>query len=1246
MTSLYSKQILRSVFDETMISNIKRFAAEINASDADFFIVMARKAACFVQFLERCGLIYTDDRFITDRILDVDSTVWKGKKVVIVDDVVVSGTTVYGVIERLKKAQVASVEVIVLGVTEEICNKSIFDYEDSLGEKRNYISSPYEVFSEAACINTCSKIVSTFLLDITPYDVDFPRHAQIQTREKAFNSILNNPNWRSYDVASAIQSAHGIGNTTIIPSEYIQKRFDERAGVPVSQMGFFKIRIFARKVNNKTKPYIVNIVPYYLFNSITQTNVNRLYDAFFGNTINANLSSKSKIRLLQYVFAQKLLDVWLEDINGMYGKILSLENDVGSFLWVFPKSFYLPVIRAVEKVADVELDSTIVDNPQQDDVAVNDNRNPDEIINNSAVIKSRLMNLFVDLYHTTEIKARELVKNFGKKAFDDPEYTGIINRLHRGYSYRKLIELLSDLPSYYDRCTMVSLFLDEAIDVGIVVPIIQEDRSSGKVVFFRSYRHGEDVPFGEEEEKKCAILLKRLQDLCGDAALKKINIEKMLVLFIRIAVSNSLFSSTPGDQILYKVNIGAYLHGNIPYIENSSTVHTRTNIHNSQRYLVHRSDAVWLVDKLVEKGIIEREIDDNKNEKYIGIKDEINLSIDKSLTARISQISTTFSFLFNNRKTKTEPYVEDWDMVLFSTCYYTKDIINAMCAELAITADRWEVLQRDYRLEGKQLVDTYKADNLYISVNSGKKKFFSFVNKEAIKRIEEIGNLFQSKPETLLYADVWRSFWGEDKDWNEDSIGPVANNIITKAGLLLIWYNIVYRLLFACYAPDRLEQDQWIREARYICDYELSAYKRFSADKLTENVKQAVKRIYDSYNNNEDLTKWQTWVVKAINFMNNGQKIQLLNKVELFVDRHGRPAPIDIWGTVIYVPITAEAYCSISSSLSKYLYGLSDDIRILPEEESKRMIGGLWILLKARSDVKKHIPKILERIMRYDSRTIFIFTDLDDSLRIVSASKENTQYRYGRFWDYASTVLETYKSKLKKYHSKIGGKVNVVFSQVSIGKHNSDIERFLPKTHWSTLVPAFSETYDQLLDSKTRIKIISTETEEEKEMNDLINWYSTQKPMAVFISYATADSEKRGRVIAKVMRDYGIKVFFYGDEDLGLDMPEFMRRIDNQSDYVLILGSPEYVQKATSSVDLSSGVQFEDHIISKVFQSHGRGSIIPVIEEGSFDDQIPIPFNTLKGVKLEICTEDKVRDEIVLKLIRAYKNRIEKASRK
>ena len=84
-----------SVFEKSVQDEIMAFCKRITSTHSDVYVIMARKAAVFCDCLEELGLIHLEGYVTSDRSLDINGEWLEGKEVTIIDDAVVSGTTLY-----------------------------------------------------------------------------------------------------------------------------------------------------------------------------------------------------------------------------------------------------------------------------------------------------------------------------------------------------------------------------------------------------------------------------------------------------------------------------------------------------------------------------------------------------------------------------------------------------------------------------------------------------------------------------------------------------------------------------------------------------------------------------------------------------------------------------------------------------------------------------------------------------------------------------------------------------------------------------------------------------------------------------------------------------------------------------------------------------------------------------------------------------------------------------------------------
>lgn len=135
----------------------------------------------------------------------------------------------------------------------------------------------------------------------------------------------------------------------------------------------------------------------------------------------------------------------------------------------------------------------------------------------------------------------------------------------------------------------------------------------------------------------------------------------------------------------------------------------------------------------------------------------------------------------------------------------------------------------------------------------------------------------------------------------------------------------------------------------------------------------------------------------------------------------------------------------------------------------------------------------------------------------------------------------------------------------------------------------------------------------------------------VFISYAWEDEDHRAwvRQLADRLLQNGIEATLdQYDLELGDRLPQFMEQSVSESDYVLVICTPTYKQKA----DLrAGGVGYEGHIISEELLLKGNErKFIPVIRKGSVKDSLPTYLAGKLAVDLSSPEQDEQNFEDIL----------------
>ena len=204
----------------------------------------------------------------------------------------------------------------------------------------------------------------------------------------------------------------------MLPSERICKKLDREIGLPVSRLGFYKIRLFARQ-NSKNTKYEVNAVPYFLFNAIAEEDVSSIFDCWFPQLSNKIKSIIAKIRVMQYVIAGKLFKIWENTLDTIMSRRTSLNLNISELFLVFPEEICIEIIDAIDsKLQYNQFMSTIKcanDIEFKADVFVSKIVTRESQTDNIAVLQTRLIEPFTNLFFSKEKESRQIVSKYEKK---------------------------------------------------------------------------------------------------------------------------------------------------------------------------------------------------------------------------------------------------------------------------------------------------------------------------------------------------------------------------------------------------------------------------------------------------------------------------------------------------------------------------------------------------------------------------------------------------------------------------------------------------------------------------------------------------------------------------------------------------------------------------------------------------------------------------------------------------------------
>jgi nucleoside phosphorylase/rRNA maturation endonuclease Nob1 len=796
------RQHFLNQFDRHITTGIIEFGKKLSNTKADVFILMARKAACFTECLEELGLAKLQGHVTTDRVLDMNLEWLKGKNVVIIDDVIVSGTTIFETINTLKKAEVKNINVIVICV-----NKDWYKEDLLLNELDNssYIAEPFMKLKNEECIKLCSDIVNALSIFPRPYSIDFPLYKNTRISEDIFDEVLINSNWDCDEITSSLQKNNSVVSLTITPREYFLEKLDNALGFPISQTALCKVRVYgkfqpkarteySRNRTYRKQPrnvYNLKVLPIVVLKPIRIVDVNKIFDSICEHFVknadslrNGFTSSQSKLRLIQHIAAHYLGHAWVEQISHLTNSKISLSQDDRALSFLYPPHLF-SIVQLIS-----EQSGPIFKNASYNPVEINLNNEIElksKITDNNLVsINAKLTEPFIHLYHHKELKSRELVKRYGKQVFQNAEYKSILTRLKKGFPITYLHKITKDFNDKYDTDKIVSLFLDKSIDMGIVVPITGEQNE----ILFRAYRHGEDVIFGELEERLCSLMLQSFSMSSENKPIPHIWTEKLLVLLLKIGVHKKIFREfiydNPPKEVTRIVSVKNYLFGQV--LKEQILEPTKTDI--DPVYLNEDQKSQWLSNILLDKKYLTKV----GARGYYKVEEIDSVDINANAKLEAENIGDIFGTLYNN---KTKPRLSSKDLVLLTSCLNPNDISASMAAEIFIFRNKWDryksFLTRAAVNENKyfEIIRSIRHNNtLWTAINSGQDKFIDFKTQKGHLLIQQIASDLSGN---RIVARNWLQFWSANMEWDEASINSELKELIEKQAHWLFKANIYLR---------------------------------------------------------------------------------------------------------------------------------------------------------------------------------------------------------------------------------------------------------------------------------------------------------------------------------------------------------------------------------------------------------------------------------------------------------------------
>lgn len=761
------KEIFLNQFEDRWRVSLLEFGKKISESEADVLIFMARKAACLYHCLEDLKLTHSSAICTSDLILEGDLKWLKGKNIELIDDTLITGTTLYQATEKLRKVGVASLKITVFCVDKDNwCRKLIVPTE------------PYILAESPDVTNFSAQVVRALGVVPRPYLIDFPLFNFIRIPGFSLDTVLSATGWYLDEVTSITQRQAGAISMTMTPPARILRKLDNHLNWRLSEFAqLLKVRLYARRRGGSSSSYVhfCRVLPIVAFDPLTLPQLEYLWGVFERNLgrdlhkkIKSLKNSKERFRLLQCFCATQLFYFWFLDVKeACHPRNISFQMDFRQIDFCFP-----PLVRdAVVEILKCKGTGLLAGGPNFTENKPSHKSSEIGVSRFSCTdlpsIQAKLTEPFEKLFSNRELPARQLVKKYGTQVFRRSEYKDLIDRLNQGISLPDLREHLGNIKFAK---IFISMFIDDAVDRGIAVPIIVDD---GQYIY-RAFRHGEDVKFTDIEARLIGLMLREFGKTLDLDPLPKLVVEKLIVLFIKGGLSHGFVERWVGNLGDRKAaGIRFYLHGAVAQLTP-----------NPKPY--HYSPSESLTQLLKDSGLLE--VSEDGQYKVVKLPDRppTTNSMERNAVALGAAIGCSLKGILKRKR--------DNELTLISTCLNPIDIISALAAEIHVFAQRWDlfskILHNTSAIEDR--ARTLQSSEIFLAVNSGHWKWRKYRSGTPLKILKLWIDRLEKEPHSVFStAVIHEAFPVLDISLNSKTV----EDLINQAGEWLLNANIALRNL-------------------------------------------------------------------------------------------------------------------------------------------------------------------------------------------------------------------------------------------------------------------------------------------------------------------------------------------------------------------------------------------------------------------------------------------------------------------
>lgn len=791
------RSLLLSQFEPSFADQLIEFGEFLGTIDADVLIFMARKSLCLYDILLAIGITPCQQLLASDRILDMDLELLRGKRVALVDDTLIVGTTLAKTKRYLTTTLGAQVSVHVFCM-------------DTDWQVRNLIQ-PDTVFVEATdrrVMNFCASLVRAMSLVPRPYLVDFPLSRYFRIRTGDVQCFLSWLDWRTFSLSSPLQADNGVEVYTFLPEPAILTQFIEGLDPIFAQkIDITKVRAFGRYHDDVMWVRIVPIV------TLRPMNIEAIEEVFVrimgryasiasdADSLTAAMTaSLAKQRFIQFLLSSVLGTMFMNSVGRSIGSVLDfsfddVETDRHYGPWLHEQmKTCLNHAQSLTGSSEGMLSSTRsipTQLPPRVTVLAK------EVLTSADIGTKRdgrgvnlivdCCELFVRMYSLREIPAREEARRLGSRVLDaHPTEAPYRDRLNVGLPWPLIEDYLKSVTgSLGGNTDLISLALDACNDLGVAVPITCEMEG----VVFRALRYGEDAPFGDAELVLAYEAVNGLLHATKRNRVPHLLLEKLLVFLLRAGVAlqflRPFFGQSGADGT---ARIGFNLKGAVVMLSKGPR---------------DRSDRdIWLSNYLCDRHVLDR---DDERQYVLGKRP----LCDCTLPSSISQATQLGVLLGKCIKvadpTRSPAPLDDRSLIVLMTCCTTRHAAAALQVELDIVRD-WFDEAREYltnRLRWNDSLSLTRAAEMVAqshgveAIHSGRMKYIAYHEERVSDIIKECSDYLYSIDDTSLMQGLWEGTWSAIRGFNAPTERASFDPFIEESATLLFELGVAVTCLEA-----------------------------------------------------------------------------------------------------------------------------------------------------------------------------------------------------------------------------------------------------------------------------------------------------------------------------------------------------------------------------------------------------------------------------------------------------------------